>query len=959
MTYVKLCEQVSAASMGSKMGIEFSLDDINQVLQELGISFPAWLFAIFLLLIVLNWTGAFTTIGNLLRWFSRGILSMVRPRATQSNKSFLRKRSLFVKHLLYEVERLNREADWNDFYYTELEAEVEVNPLEDLESRGVLTIVRLVPSLFRDWLGLKRATNVEDSLTSAIERSNSKVFLVIGDPGSGKTVSLRHLFLRLAENAVNTNSSNAVVPIYANLKSLNMRPEEVTADSIREWILAQVKAGQDRLIHQFLEQNFDNMLQEGQFFFLLDSFDEIPLVLDADENAEVVRQYALALNRFLHAPHSSRGLVSSRPYRSPKAFVGQKLTIRALTNNQIRSALGKYLSERRELAYQTWQELERDRSDLLQFVRNPFYLNLLARFTLDEHRLPDKHYELYEHFVEKRFQEDESRLSAISNVSCEDAIETTSFLAYEMMRQENLGLEAPESVIATMLNQRFGIQRTKGLLEFLLYAKLGRFGREHTASESEFSFVHRRFHEYFSARYLSSNPRLLTELNTNFDDRWREVLVLLCENLPSDQLQPVLSKAQAFLLDAIGEPEDKHKQQDALVTLSFLRDGFQKNYHTLPAVFQPLATLTIIHQFQNGNLLEQKRAIESTAILDQSCESTVNILEYSLNSDSQWLRETAIYSCRNMEHVTQGIHESILGHILHTYERTWAPWQQTMLEALRLARSPLLQSLFSVQKMLYILAWIRLPLLPATALYSFSMLFFLSQPKDYPPLLNQQPAASISLFLGTIIVLLSLGAFALPKRLAPHFLLARRYEPEEFRKRNRLVVLTGLAIGAGLFTVAISFYTLNTNERFRRAVELFFPLFLVLVSLLLLLASVTLMKRLASSLSRKMIGRFFRNFGAFIGGLPRQLSKELSDVSLLLKMLNQSSKRPTSTTEIIEHLGAFSTSIVTAVYSKKLLDWVPFDTGIDAIISEAEKYSGETRDNLYKLAEKWSDSMPR
>ena len=40
----------------------------------------------------------------------------------------------FVKHLIHEVVHLNQEADWNDFYYTQLEAEVEVDHLADLNS---------------------------------------------------------------------------------------------------------------------------------------------------------------------------------------------------------------------------------------------------------------------------------------------------------------------------------------------------------------------------------------------------------------------------------------------------------------------------------------------------------------------------------------------------------------------------------------------------------------------------------------------------------------------------------------------------------------------------------------------------------------------------------------------------------------------------------------------------------
>jgi hypothetical protein len=71
-------------------------------------------------------------------------------------KQFNALRNNFLKHLTYEVERLNREADWADFNYTELEAEVD--PIEDLRTNTYSNHTTIIIQTICNTVKLRRRT---------------------------------------------------------------------------------------------------------------------------------------------------------------------------------------------------------------------------------------------------------------------------------------------------------------------------------------------------------------------------------------------------------------------------------------------------------------------------------------------------------------------------------------------------------------------------------------------------------------------------------------------------------------------------------------------------------------------------------------------------------------------------------------------------------------------------------
>ncbi len=123
-----------------------------------------------------------------------------------------RHRRRFAYHIESEIHALNSREEWKDYRFAELEAEVEAEG-----RRRKFGIFRL---LQRTQRGLRR----ERSLSKALEVSQERLILLEGDPGSGKSVALRHLTQLIASHARGLRSTKSLIPIYVNLKGLE-RPK--------------------------------------------------------------------------------------------------------------------------------------------------------------------------------------------------------------------------------------------------------------------------------------------------------------------------------------------------------------------------------------------------------------------------------------------------------------------------------------------------------------------------------------------------------------------------------------------------------------------------------------------------------------------------------------------------------------------------------------------------------------
>lgn len=242
---------------------------------------------------------AFTLIGIfVINWFTRDKSAMhEHPRPLDQDfpeQTYQQQLRRYTEILLNRLTTLDDETRWDDYFFAPLEAEVEVIS----RRRSMKKIVDLMRALKAD--------------------RNSRVILVLGDPGAGKSIALRKLAKELMKEVDRTGR----LPVYVNLKE--WAPERQwseqappTAQELRNFILRTLKA-YSVFADQFLGEYFDRMLDRGRFFFLLDSFDEIPAVLDVNEGSWLIQHLSRLITDFFVSQDAGRGIVASRFYRRPK-----------------------------------------------------------------------------------------------------------------------------------------------------------------------------------------------------------------------------------------------------------------------------------------------------------------------------------------------------------------------------------------------------------------------------------------------------------------------------------------------------------------------------------------------------------------------------------------------------------------------------------------------------------------
>lgn len=533
-------------------------------------------------------------------------------------KNFSEKSAAFCKALRQRLETLNRETDWNESLFTPIDAEVEVN-IKGKHKKKYADLLRC----------LKKT------------RRGVDVFLVLGDPGAGKSVSLRKLCLDLLDESKRTKK----IPVYVNLKkwnknwSLDMRPNK---NDLTEFVKEVLYENGDIFTDGFLDSYFDKMLEDGRWYFVFDSFDEMPCLMGKQNCHELIDHISELLYQFLTAENQSGGVIASRLYKAPSEAIRATtvLRIQEFSDIKIRTMLKKYLNHPEKVV----KELFGKREDLVVLCRNPFYLTLLINFIREKDMtFPKNQMALYSNFVESRLEKCAGKLES-EHFLKEDVHTAAKKLSVFFQDSTKYGLECP----AQELYQQPGgpsQEYWRKALKILEYAKICRFG----GANETVSFVHRRFQEFFLVENIIEHQQNIS------DDEYssivhvsgmRDALVLYCEVADEGKAREIAKycwnviqeniKYRTSIFDAGGI---------ALAnTLEFMAEAFRNRKSALSDFVEEFEQLVMESMDNNSDFIIRLALANSMVLFDQNHLQEVVLKVFQLRN--RWLNDAVVKNCR-------------------------------------------------------------------------------------------------------------------------------------------------------------------------------------------------------------------------------------------------------------------------------------------------------------------------
>jgi hypothetical protein len=586
----------------------------------------------------------------------------------------------FAQDMERRVRDINSDEQWTDRRYAELEAHVEAD-----EERRAFS---LNPLRWRASRGLRR----ERSLTKAIKSSRSQVIQLVGEPGSGKSVSLRYVAQTTAARAARARSLKAVIPLYLNLKELRRAPNAaVDSDLIKAFVIKTLKKGNRMGVENFLKEEFESGLLEGTWLFLFDSFDEIPEVLSSTEVDEVIKGYAGAIYDFLGGLNRCRGVIASRHFRGPSRSSWPRYTILPLSESR-RLRFIKGANLRPAVSQQLREHLALGDYDLRDLSSNPMLLGVLCNHMEKGNPFPDSVHALFADYLARRF-DDAAKLVKSHfkenfgvEVEIADVRAAAESAAFCMAADKGIGLSPARAELKrSMLNHGFDFgAETDTLLDALVFIKLGRT-EELPSGGHSFTFVHRRFQEYFATCVVLREPWRVGPRELLTDARWRETAVVICQTQPPAALGTLVEGARAELSRFVEEfpggvrpeelsaaaadedddaakreptpPEDFEWPHGLLHVLSLLQDGFRRRLNELPDDVRGLAGAMLLTVKRRAGRIEQKAALETAGAATPRV--LLRLIRDAFRGDSQLLKNVAYRQVARLPEVPDDIADSI------------------------------------------------------------------------------------------------------------------------------------------------------------------------------------------------------------------------------------------------------------------------------------------------------------
>ncbi|MHC5746492.1 MAG: NACHT domain-containing protein, partial [Nostoc sp.] len=547
------------------------------------------------------------------------------------------------------------------------------------------------------------------SAKELLKESIRNKFVVLGEPGIGKTTLMSYFAVMLAEQQTEKLGLSAdleLLPILIRIRDLGKASTKNLLEYVRNF-------ANSIHVKELPKGFFEHWLEDGRALILLDGLDEIAKPSDRHEFVKIIHS-------FLGQYSQNRAIITSRPAGYSREFFGTDefphYHLEKFDDSQIDLFIQQWYNSRLpnnpEKAQQLQESLKKalaaqERIKLL--ARNPLLLTIIALIHRYDARLPRYRYELYKQAVDTLLINWDVNKGIeswkLNYIKLDDIKTLMQHLAYWIHAQGKTGDQEGGTLIdkdelITQLSQdicecnyQVKSHQAKAEAERLVEHITERCGLLNEQGQDRYAFVHKTFQEYLAGEEIRDRQsgdfnEVLNHIRDYLhNSHWREVLLLLIA-----QQNPKNSKR---IIDEILQQETPYEEwlhrnlffvgtclaEDLkLSDGNLITDILQKlvklevsnsclvSEKVKSQVFQILCNLNET-QFQaqalqllkaSADLIDKERLREYRAVLGEQEEVLVELLGL-LKDESESVRNFAAWALGKLGNASPQVVEALVG----------------------------------------------------------------------------------------------------------------------------------------------------------------------------------------------------------------------------------------------------------------------------------------------------------
>jgi len=343
-------------------------------------------------------------------------------------------------------------------------------------------------------------------------RREQRPFILLGDPGSGKSVTLREVGLQIVKEGLRRAWPEVV--IYVPLGSYHAARGD-TPGEVWTLVTQRIPPEQSQLLDLL-----PTLARERRLVILFDGMDEMERRL---YSARVERLSEFASRHY----GTVKTLFACRTNDFSPQFVHRQLVILGLDGEQVRKYLlynfGPWprLVDGRAFSARQLADHLLSTNELSETARNPFNLYLLGVFIQSRQALPKTRQELYDNFLQALFdrpRDDAGR--PVAGLDRDEHFDAWARLAYRITV-----LHAGTSVALDELGAEWRGGRAAAVIE---HARRGGLLMLDESDEQAVRFSHHRLQEYLTAKFLDrygAEHAGVDWASLVDTPRWQEILI--------------------------------------------------------------------------------------------------------------------------------------------------------------------------------------------------------------------------------------------------------------------------------------------------------------------------------------------------------------------------------------------------------------------------------------------------